>query len=210
MARPPSENPYHHPFVKPLAFDCAAVENMCRECFEIVMATQAIGAFWNEDLDEFGEEPDWSFPLLVGRHQETAEIRLSTMLLNLSASYRALDDQIGNEPSFQLFRDAQKKKYQDFLVVYEGGPISDSLRECCNKVIHAEDFRPVYDNNSQPRDEGVYHMTGTVELQGRRGKSEWSVSLDVFAFLEAMLETVMFLTSEETAGHSSAVEGQHG
>jgi len=98
--------------------------------------------------------------------------------------------------------------HQGFLVVYEGGEISTSLRECCNKIIHAEDFRPVYDNGSEPRDEGVYYMTGTVELQGRRGKAEWLVSMDVFAFLEAMLETVTFLKQEEMLDHSSAVEGQ--
>ena len=51
-------------------------------------------------------------------------------------------------------------------------------------------------------------MTGTVELQGRRGKAEWLVSLDIFAFLEAMLETVIFLKKEQIADHSSAAEGQ--
>lgn len=205
MARSPSENPYHHPFEKPLAFDCTAVENMCRECFEIVMATRAIGALWNSDLEEFGEEPDWSFPLLVGQHQETAERRLSAILLSLAASYRALDDQICEERSYQLFKDAQKKLHQGLLVVYEGGAISESLRECCNKIIHADDFRPVYDNDSEPRDEGVYHMTGIVEVRGRRGKAEWLVSLDIFAFLEATLETVTFLMSDEITDHSSAV-----
>ncbi|WP_299927837.1 hypothetical protein [uncultured Pelagimonas sp.] len=208
MARAPSENPYHHPFEKPLAFDFTVVENQCRECFEIVMATRAIGAFWNSDLEEFSEEPDWSFPLLIGQHQEAAEVRLSTILLSLSASYRALDDQICEERAYQIFKDAQKKQHQGFLVVYEGGAISDSLRECCNKIIHSKDFRPVYDNNSEPRDEGVYHMTGIIELQGSRGKTEWLVSLDIFAFLEAMLETVTFLMSEVTTDHFPAVEGQ--
>lgn len=205
MARSPADNPYHHPFVKPLAFDCTAVENMCRECFEIVMATRAIGALWNGDLKELGEEPDWSFPLLVGQHQEAAEERLSAILLGLAASYRALDDQLCEEPSYQLFKDAQQKLHQGLLVVYEGGAISESLRECCNKIIHADDFRPVYDNDSEPRDEGVYHMTGIVEARGRRGKAEWLVSLDIFAFLEATLETVTFVRSDEIADRSAAV-----
>lgn len=48
-------------------------------------------------------------------------------------------------------------------------------------------------------------MTGIVEVRGRRGKAEWLVSLDIFAFLEATLETVTFLLSDEITDHFSAV-----
>ncbi len=206
MARKPSENPYHHPFVKPLAFDCDLIERMCRECFEIAMATQAIGAFWNDDLSDFGEESDWSFPLLVARHQETAEERISAILLSLSASYRALDDQLSGNSDFEKFKEDQLDLHTEFLTVYTGGKIPATVRECCNKIIHTEDFRPVYDNNSEPRDKGVYHMTGSVELFGRRGKVEWELSFDLFTFLEAMLETVDFLRMGKANRKSSTVE----
>ena len=39
-------------------------------------------------------------------------------------------------------------------------------------------------------------MTGEIELEGARGKSNWSVSFDCFKFLEAMLETVDFLEGD--------------
>lgn len=196
MARKPTENPYWHEFAKPLAFDCAAIEAMCTEAFEIALATKGLEALWNGDLQDFGEEPAWSHPLLVARHQEAAEERLSSMLLAMAASYRALDDQLKEEADFQSFKSKQQKEHGSFLVIYEGLGIPETLRECCNKIIHTEDFRPVYDNGSQPRDEGVWSMTSEIELEGKRGKVSWKVMFDLFSYLEAMLETVDHLVGQ--------------
>lgn len=80
--------------------------------------------------------------------------------------------------------------------IYEGTGIPDTLRECCNKIIHTDDFRPVYDDDSQPRDEGVWYMTGDIELEGKKGKASWKVSIGMFKFLEAMLEITSFLMSD--------------
>jgi hypothetical protein len=194
MPRPPFENPYHHPCLKPHVFDHEAVSNLCRDCFEIAMATFGVGALWNEDLVEFKETPDWSFPLLVAQHQKTAEARISSILLSLAATYRALDDQLSEVIEFEDFIRKQKEDHVNFLTVYKGN-VRDSLRECCNKIIHAEDIRPVYDNSNEPQGEGKYHMTGTIELSGVFGKAEWVVSFGLFEFLEAMLETVDFYYS---------------
>lgn len=193
MARKPTENPYHHPFVKPLAFDCGFIQIACREAFEIAMTTRGLETFWNEDLQDFGEEPAWSFPLLVESHQENAEERLSGLFLQLAVSYRTLDDQLDEDASFRAFKREQLKMHTTFLTIYDGDGIPDTLRECCNKIIHTDDFRPVYDNGSQPRDEGVYSMTGEIELAGTKGRSKWAVSVDAFKFLEAMLEVVVHL-----------------
>lgn len=196
MTRSPTENPYHHPFVKPLAFDCRCIEAACRDGFEIIMTTRGLETFWNSDLEELAEEPAWSYPLLVNCHQNVAEDRLSSILLQLAVSYRTLDDQFEGHPDFDTFRRKQHQTHESFLTVYDGKRIPDTLRECCNKIIHTTDFRPVYDNGSQPRDEGVYFMTGEIELEGTKGRSKWSASIDVFKFLEAMLEVVDFLEDE--------------
>ena len=36
MMRPPTKNPYHHPFVKPLAFDCGLIEAVDLGIFRVV------------------------------------------------------------------------------------------------------------------------------------------------------------------------------
>lgn len=193
MARPPTENPYHHPFVKPHAFDCDAIAEMCREGFEIIMATRGVETLWNGDLKDFGEKPAWSHPLLVQQHQDNAEERLSSILLSISASYRALDDQLKGDATFKNFKEGQLSIYDAFLTAYGEEEVAVSLRECCNKIIHTDDFRPVYDNGSQPRDEGVWSMTGEIELEGKNGKTKWHVVFDAFSFFEAMTETINFL-----------------
>ncbi|MEQ8401349.1 MAG: hypothetical protein RIE06_15550 [Roseibium album] len=184
--------------MKPLAFDCGSVEAACREAFEIVMTTRGLETIWNADLEEFGEEPGWSYPLLVDRYQEVAEDRLSNILLQLAVSYRTLDDQLENDTEYGVFKKRQLQVHESFLVVYDGNGTPDTLRECCNKIIHTSDFRPVYDNGSQPRDEGIYYLTGEIELEGTKGKSEWLVSFDYFKFLEAMLEVIEFLERERS------------
>ncbi len=193
MVQNPDENPYWHEYKKPLAFDCTAIEAMCREAFEIALATRSIEDFWNEELKDFGETPAWSYPLLVNRHQNAAEERLSSILLSMAASYRALDDQLRDDKEFRSFTAKQQTLHNGFLTIYEGEGTPETLRECCNKIIHTEDFRPVYDNGSRPRDEGVWSMTGEIELQGKLRKTDWKVVFDLFGFLEAMLETVDFL-----------------
>lgn len=208
MTRPPTENPYHHPFVKPLAFDCSLIESACLGAFEIAMTTRGLETFWNDDLADFGEEPAWSHPLLVEIHQKVAEERLSSILLQLAVSFRALDDQLEADAEFEAFKKELLEQQGSFITIYEGSAIPDTLRECCNKIIHTEDFRPVYDNGSRPRDEGVYYMTGEIELEGTRGKARWRVSFDLFPFLEAMLEVVAFLKrlspSDETNSGANA------
>ncbi len=207
MTRSPTENPYHHPFVKPLAFDCRLIEATCREAFEIAMTTRSLETLWNDDLRDFGEDPAWSFPLLVESHHNVAEDRLSSILLQLAVSFRALDDQLENNSEFQVFKQDQLRIHGSFLVIYAGKSISDTLRECCNKIIHTEDFRPVYDNGSQPRDEGVYYMTGEIELEGTKGKVGWHVSFDLYSFLESMLEVVEFLERGPAADAPAAGSG---
>lgn len=196
MVRPPTENPYHHPFVKPHAFDCGAIVEMCRDGFEITMATRGVETLWNGDLKDFGEEPAWSHPLLIQQHQDNAEERLSSILLSISASYRALDDQLKGDAVFKKFKEEQLVIYDAFLTTNGEGDVAVSLRECCNKIIHTDDFRPVYDNGSQPRDEGVWAMTGEIEIEGKKGRGSWNVVFDVFSYFEAMLETVGFIKIE--------------
>lgn len=193
MTRDPTNNPYWHELNKPLAFDCIAVQSMCLEAFEILLATRGIDTLWNSDLEEFDEKPAWSYPSIVKLHQDEAEKRLSTIFLSIAAAYRALDDQLHDNGEFKTFKIDQLNTFGGLLTVYKGTNIPDSLRECCNKIIHTEDFRPVYDNGSQPRDEGVWYMTGELELEGIKSSDQWRVCFDMFVFLEAILDTIKFL-----------------
>lgn len=201
-----TDNPYWDDYLKPHIFDLEEVKGLCRSAAEIVLSSIGVSALWVDDLDE---EPDWEFPLLIELHQRSAETRLSKTMLSLAVSFRALDDLWRKDKEYKAL---MAKLHTDvggsFLFVYEGLNINTNLREACNKIIHAEDLRCVYDNGSAPRDEGVWHMQGTLELKGNHNGSIWSVSLEIFQFLEAMLEVAYFLYSSSDISERSPTEDE--
>ncbi len=83
---------------------------------------------------------------------------------------------------------------ENFIGEIDGQPLS--LREACNKIIHAIDFRPIYE--SAEREEAdktysrVWYMTGEIEIEGTRGTHQWAVLLFVPPFLEMVLDRIAF------------------
>jgi hypothetical protein len=61
----------------------------------------------------------------------------------------------------------------------------------CNKIIHAQEIRAVYDDAVQFRGDEVvsrrWYCDGEVELKGTQGKKIWQASVHVFNFLETVL-----------------------
>ncbi len=68
------------------------------------------------------------------------------------------------------------------------------LREACNKIIHATDFRPVYEHADREivggEPQRVWHLDGQIELAGVQGKRNWEVVLFVEQFLEVVLDVL--------------------
>ena len=190
--RHPTENPYWHPEAKPHTFDSAEISELCMRAFSVI--STSLDRYWNDDLEDLGEQNCWSYPRLVAEHQLTAERELASSLLNLAVRYRTLDDQLASDDDFQMFKEEQRESHGTFLTTHGKREVRDSLRELCNKIIHADDLRPVYDNGSVPRDEGVWVMDGCIELEGNYRGDEWSVTFIVYIFLEALLETADYVS----------------
>ena len=70
------------------------------------------------------------------------------------------------------------------------------LRDACNKIIHATDFRPVYDHVDRDEPDGkeqrTWHLTGEIELSGTLGKKAWSATLWTQEFVEVALDRLAF------------------
>ncbi|WP_207462615.1 hypothetical protein [Azospirillum sp. SYSU D00513] len=185
--RHPTENPYWHEFDKPHVVDRDEIQNLCLESLHVILASLSMSALWVED----DEEPAWEFPNLVALHHRGAEAKLSGSLLKLAVLVRTFDDQFRETPGYLDHRRKIDSEQGPFGRFYEGdGELG--IRESCNKIIHANDFRPTYDNGSAPRGEGVWAMNGTVELTGRDRQREWLVEVNVFAFLEAAIDLTSF------------------
>ena len=189
------ENPYWSEYAKSHVFDPVEIEDLCCIGFNTIQATRNLSTLWIAEELEEGEPPHWEYPLLVALHQRSAEEELSGILLKLAIAYRALDDQLSDHEPFLVFREAQFASFGSFLTVYSEDKIRDSLREACNKIIHAEDLRVTYNHNDEDDEKRVWYMTNTVELQGRFGRKEWMVSIQLLHFFEAMLETVQFTST---------------
>jgi hypothetical protein len=100
-------------------------------------------------------------------------------LLQLAVSFRTLDDILNDDLEFQQIKEELDK--EEFLTCYDGKLKVRTFRECCNKLIHAGDVRPVYANDG----EGFY-MSSSIELTGQYQKEIWQVSFDVIRLFDAM------------------------
>jgi hypothetical protein len=184
------ENPYHQVELKPHHLDRAEARVTCFDIFNIVAASQTLGGEFEMAEQETDTEPSSLFKL----HHDLAETRLSQLLLRLAVFVRTFDD---------VMREAAPELYDLHVAATDGanfiGDLDGTdlrLREACNKIIHAIDFRPVYDHADREQVEGEVHrvwfMTGEIEIGGMRGSHQWRATLVVQNFLEVTLERVAF------------------
>jgi hypothetical protein len=103
-----------------------------------------------------------------------------TLLVEIAIFVRILDDKfeskypIGDTVSLDCGR-----------LKTDSGEISLSLREACNKVIHAKEFQfaqSAFSSAKIPNDEAVLYYDPLVYFWGEHGKSEWTAALDVRRF----------------------------
>lgn len=68
-----------------------------------------------------------------------------------------------------------------------------SLREACNKVLHATDTRLCW---SESEDLSYFFWSGRVILYGEQGGTEWAVELDVESYAHVIYRWLSLLDSE--------------
>lgn len=183
------DNPYHHPEEKRHHLDRELARVQCFDAFNIVSAGRGLGDGF-EDGDDNPRDSS-----LFRLHHRLAEPRLSQLLLALSVFVRTFDD---------LFRDsliseaylahAAATDGKDYIGDLDGEALT--LRGACNKIIHATDFRPVYDHLDRENKAGVeerfWYMTGEIEIEGSAHGRTWNVLLFVPQFLETVLDRIDF------------------
>lgn len=199
MTATPRGNPYWDEHYKPHSVDPDEIRSLCLRAFQIVMSSQGVASLYDHSDDSDVEDPkaepeddadDIEIPLLFALYRENSERLLSETLLQLAIFVRTLEDQVLGSSAEERFRTflAALNDEDGFGTVFDGPEgIVMTLRECCNKIIHAEDFRPVYDKDGGSDVPGGWAMDGQLELEGRLGKKEWKVALHLIDFLEAVL-----------------------
>jgi hypothetical protein len=186
------ENPYWHDEYKPHLVDRDEIRLLCFEIHSIVaasMSRQGAGLVLDTTAG-----PDFS--VLDQLCFEMTERELSRRLLRLALLVRTFDDTMTRSTMAAQYQNHRKRIEEDgaFGSVYEGPEhITETIRECSNKIIHAEDVRPVYHtDDDRPDPNAMWGMEGTLELEGMQGRQPWKIGIYLHPYLEGVLELIQF------------------
>ncbi len=179
------ENPYWHPFYKPHPIDFDDIRENCFKSFCILKASSALEGMAPEGIGE----PTHKYFF------QNAEAKLSSHLLDIAIRMRTLEDILKNHRLSGMYGGFIETISDTYNLgsIHGGVNPSDSkdltFREACNKIIHAEDLRYVYDNGSNDRDgDFAWGMTGVLEMSGKIQSKDWDVWLSLEDFLSMCLE----------------------
>lgn len=181
------QNPYWHEYYKPHSVDFDEIRHLCFVAFSIIGASRSL-------IGRSSEEISGNIHL---NFFEKAEITLTKTFLDIAVSMRTFEDILAAHEIKEEYDSFINSNFDDDQLgsIDDGKDISDRkglpFREVCNKIIHAEDFRYVYSNGSNPRDEDfAWGMEGTIELKGKLGKKTW----DAWIFAEEFIEACMLIS----------------
>jgi hypothetical protein len=190
------ENPYWHDEYKPHLVDREEIRRLCFEIDNIVTAgtTRQGSGIISDDPDDKDHRAG---TLLDEQFYRMAESALSTRLLRLALLVRTFDDtmKMADDPApYENHRKRIDDTLGPFGHVHEGpNDIGSTVRECSNKIIHAQDVRPTYETDDDRDDPNArWGMTGTIELRGVLKRKPWWISLHTEDYLEGVLELIQF------------------
>lgn len=196
-----ADNPYFHGD-KPHVFDAEKVEELCLTAFEVFSTSTCL---YDQYVDDEGEDPDdegnisahLTHPSLIGKHREKAEVKISSALLSLAVAFRTLYDTLETDDAVKQFVD---KNSDADLLSWRSKPkkYKTTLREACNKIIHARGVRYVYQKTYNQFEGETYMMDGIVELCTDEKDKEWKVSFILPDFLEAIMDVAKCYRSVKT------------
>ena len=186
------QNPYLKADLKPHFLDRAVARVACFDIVNIMAASVALAGEYEMSEAEEDPEPNSNYKL----HMQLAEPRLSQLLLQIAVFVRSFDDVMSaTESSAAYAAHAAATDGENYIGILDGEG-DFRLREACNKIIHATDFRPIYDRVERDMGNGdfrpAWHLTGEIELLGTQAKKEWNAVLHVQPFLEIVLDRIAF------------------
>jgi hypothetical protein len=106
---------------------------------------------------------------------------------------------INSEKSAEYEKFAKENDSGDYIGVLDGKD-KFSLREACNKIIHAKEVRLIYERADQyviesensKLGQDIWYLTGEIELSGKLKGKEWQSVLNTQPFLETVLGLIKF------------------
>ena len=67
-----------------------------------------------------------------------------------------------------------------------------NIRTACNKIIHANSIRPIYDHLGVEVGEDIWYLTGEIELECSDKNQEHTYTLHTQDFISIVLDRINF------------------
>ena len=162
------ENPYWYTKGKTHSIDLGTIKRMCFELTNIFSAGRALAEEFDLREAEEGKRFDLSHAPLLALHMELAEDQACSLLLQIALLLRTYDDIMKNSDTSEAYlAHAVRTSGKDYVGSLSTGELT--LRQACNKIIHATEIRAVYekidrtvalDEQGQELDQEVWYLTG--------------------------------------------------
>lgn len=115
---------------------------------------------------------------------EIREHEIVRLLVEIATQYRLMEWNVSEEWKNKDF----KTKHVGLLLVdKKEEPLDLTMREACNKIIHAEEI--IFDIG-KIRGHALYYHKPVIHLYGKRGKQGWKASIDLILFCNAANQQV--------------------
>jgi hypothetical protein len=113
---------------------------------------------------------------------------VSNDLIEIAAKFRVIQDTVASQLPADYFRSLDKESMQGKSIgSVLSGDVALTLRECCNKIIHADNFTLVFENARSAVPRHLYSFwNGICQLGGTHSKRPWRIALNVYRWADAM------------------------
>ena len=156
------------------------VYNTQRNVFNLLNLCYGFSALLGDrDIEERDEE-DLSTSLLLKKYASFFEKEATSLLINIAANCRVLDDQLRDtESSIDANSFVNDEEIGTLEIDDAGSQVNTelTLREAFNKIIHA-----TYISHEIVVEEEVVYYIPEVNLTGKLGKKEWTASINILPF----------------------------
>jgi len=113
---------------------------------------------------------------------------VSNDLIEIAAKFRVMQDTVVSQVSADYLRSLDTESMQGKSIgAVLSGEVTLTLRESCNKIIHASAFSLVFENARSTVPRHLYSFwNGICQLSGTQSRRPWRVALNVYRWAEAM------------------------
>ncbi|MFB2770398.1 hypothetical protein ACE1AT_14070 [Pelatocladus sp. BLCC-F211] len=200
------DNPYWYSEKHSHVIDISAIRLNAFHLMNIFFASQTLASEHRLDDSE-----DNLANLYCGFYR--AEI--TRLLINIAINTRVFDDQMkSSDRKDKYLRHCDRVDTGDYIGIFQENEKNQEkfkIREACNKIIHAETVRPIFERGDFPHysideiddsdeDYEWWYLTGEIEMTGSRivkGETvNWFVNLFVPPYIETVIDLISFKADE--------------